>query len=213
MTVQRNDRTPVTLDQDIVAFLKVAYFGAITDPIEVASRRAYRDMNRTLRLQGATPATRWQCRQAVLDLFYQEIPRLTSRQLHSQEVFDRWHYDMCRRIKSFYAQESINFTYGQAQKWLNMTIKYLYMLEYDNFEAVFPYLHVPLDNIVFDVAKDRLNIPRPTKPWSRWDSYDKEYLPYQKAIKDSCHPMPSLRWEYRNWLWQIEQTKTKDLPL
>lgn len=39
----------VSIDKDILDFLKVIYFGAITDPMEAASDRAYRDFNRTIR--------------------------------------------------------------------------------------------------------------------------------------------------------------------
>lgn len=54
----------------------------------------------------------------------------------------------------------IKFTYGQAQKWINMIIKYLYVLKANLFEGVFDYFHIPFDNYVLEIAKTALNISR-----------------------------------------------------
>ncbi len=44
--------TYTTVDTDALDFLKVIYFGVITNPYEAASKRAYLDMNRTIRFNG-----------------------------------------------------------------------------------------------------------------------------------------------------------------
>ena len=58
---------------------------------------------------------------------------LLSYQHHNNKMdFDKWHNNICERILSFY--EEINedkylFTYGNAQKLINMSLKYLYILD------------------------------------------------------------------------------------
>ena len=48
-------------------------------------------------------------------------------------------------IKALYWDEGVKLTYGHAQKWINMTIKYLYMLEVDTFDAIFNFQDVEKD--------------------------------------------------------------------
>lgn len=45
------------------------------------------------------------------------------------------------------------------------------MPEADTFDDVFEFLHIPLDNYVFDIARDSLGITRPNVAWSSWDNY------------------------------------------
>ncbi|MEB3089182.1 hypothetical protein VJI93_04190 [Parvimonas sp. M20] len=88
-----------------------------------------------------------------------------------------------------------------------MTIKYLYMLEIEeySFENVLKWLHIPIDNYIFKAVKDELKIKRPTKvSWSRWDNYD-EYLKYQYDIREKIREKsdidtPPLLWKFKNWL-------------
>ena len=81
-----------------------------------------------------------------------------------------------------------------------MTIKYLYMLEVDTFGATFEFLHIPLDNYVFDIARDSLGITRPKVAWSNWDNYEEQYLQYQNMIREKITTWSPLRWEFRYWL-------------
>jgi hypothetical protein len=45
----------------------------------------------------------------------------------SQETFDNIHKGICDELKRIYG--AFGFTYGQAQKWINMTLKYYYLLD------------------------------------------------------------------------------------
>ena len=58
-----------------------------------------------------------------------------------------------------------------------MTIKYLYMIGADTFK----YFHIPIDNYVF--AQKVLGIKRPKIAWSRWESYENQYMEYQKQLR------------------------------
>ena len=193
-----------SVDEDILDFLKYVYFGDFSNPIEAASGRAYLDMNRTLRLKPLPDDVRLMLRRKVNLIFAEELPKLSLKDIPNQDSFDSWHQNVSNQMKRIYLDNGVVFTYGHAQKWLNMTIKYLYMLEATSFDEVFEYLHVPLDNYVFDIASSNLDIERPKQPWSRWDDYDHQYLAYQKAIRKKISQGSPLRWEFRYWLRAVQ---------
>lgn len=190
----------VDVDKDIIDFLKAIYFGDYTNTLQAASNRAYRDMNRTIRFKSLSACVRVELREQVYIIFNEEIKYLVNGNIKKREDFDEWHCTVCTRMKEIYANRGILLTYGQAQKWLNMTIKYLYILEAYTFEDVFDFLHIPLDNYVFDIANDVLNVDRPTIVWSKWDDYEKQYLAYQKKIREQVRNCEPMRWEFRYWL-------------
>lgn len=193
-----------SVDEDILDFLKYVYFGDFSNPIEAASRRAYLDMNRTLRLKPLPDDVRLMLRRKVNSIFAEELSKLSLKEIPNQDSFDSWHQNVSNQMRKIYLDNGGVFTYGHAQKWLNMTIKYLYMLEATSFDEVFEYLHVPLDNYVFDIASSNLGLERPKQPWSRWDDYDHQYLAYQKAIRERISEGSPLRWEFRYWLRAVQ---------
>ena len=200
MTKEKDEIVETKVDKDILNFLKVAFFGNFTDPIKVASSRAYRDMNRTLRFNGLPDATRFALREKVNAVFDAELPKLKSDSITNQDKFDAWHRNVSNKIKKLYLDKGVKFTYGHAQKWINMTIKYLYMLEANSFNDVFEFLHIPIDNYVFDIARDLLGIKKPKAVWSSWDNYNEQYLYYQNLIREKITTGTPLRWEFRCWL-------------
>ena len=156
--------TYTTVDTDALDFLKVIYFGVITNPYEAASKRAYLDMNRTIRFKGMPEEKRTELRTSVTALLEIEIRLLSPEIITNQKEYDAWHHARCTEIRSLYRDNGIEFHYGQSQKWLNMMIKYLYMIGECTFDGLFEFLHVPLDNYVFDVAQKELGIFRPKIP-------------------------------------------------
>lgn len=189
----------ITIDKDIYDFLQGAYFGGYTDPFEAASSRAYRDFNRTIRFNGISPQIRDNLRSNVTCLLENEIVEM-SKTIFSQEDYDNWHFSVCDRIRSIYLDSNIDFYYGQAQKWVNMTIKYLYINGELNFENQFNYLHIPIDNNIYNIAKKELGIPKPVVCWSRWDDYQNQYMDYQLKLRSKIKDLSPLRWEFRSWI-------------
>lgn len=63
----------VSVDSDVLEFLKALYFGAYTNPYEAASRSTYRDMNRTIRFGNLEVAARENIRKTIDELFETEI--------------------------------------------------------------------------------------------------------------------------------------------
>ena len=195
-------------DSDILEFLKFSYFGNLKDPIEVASNRAYRDMCRTIKFNGLSEENRLKLRKKVKDDFKTEIDNLT---LKIQGDFDKWHEQLCKKIIDEYKKSKIQLSYGQAQKWVNMTIKYLYILEVEGytFDSIFEDLHIPIDNYVFDAVEKELGIKRPADAWSKLDK--KEYLKYQEDIREELRKKNSspLIWEFENWLKEAQEDKKR----
>ncbi len=190
----------VTVDVDILKFLRAIYFGTYTNIYKAAANRAYLDMNRTLRFHNVQDEMRKELRNQVSEILEEEIKKVKRVYIKDQDTFDLWHFEICKKIQMNYVDKDIEFTIGQSQKWINMTFKYLYMLGDQELFDLFKYLHIPLDNYVFNVAHKEFGLSIPKVPWSRWDSYEGQYLQYQKNLRSRIENKEPLRWEFENWL-------------
>ena len=106
--------TYTTVDTDALDFLKVIYFGVITNPYEAASKRAYLDMNRTIRFNGLPEEKRTELRSTVTSLLEKEIRLLTPEIITSRKDYDAWHFSRCANILSIYCEARVEFHFGQA---------------------------------------------------------------------------------------------------
>lgn len=113
---------------------------------------------------------------------------------YSGEPYDEWHKGVCEKIKECYGVYGDAFRHGQAQKWLNMLMKYIYVYDVQPYTSFFDrisnfsVLHAPLDNKVIELAKAQFCIPYPTNAWSKM-SYD-EYQKYQDQLKATLATSP-----------------------
>ena len=100
-------------------FLVQCYFGSMENGAVVAAiDRAYIDMQtHTVRGEKEDLFTR---RKVVTEILYKRIQEL----VNDEKDFDKWHRNVSKEIKTKYP----DFTFGQIQKWINMTIKYLFVL-------------------------------------------------------------------------------------
>ena len=227
MTISNETNLKTNVNEELLKFLKFTYFGNLQDPIEASVNRAYRDMCRTLDFEDIDENDKKNFKKEVKAILKNIIKNKDKNQniknIKNQDEFDIWHHRICDNIieksekiekikkNNEGKEEKIQFTYGQAQKWVNMTIKYLYMLNEHTFDNVFDFLHVPVDNYSFKSVKDKLKIKKPTKKsWSRWDNYD-EYLEYQNDIRKKLkeEDISPLRWEFENWLNEAEKEAQK----
>ena len=76
--------------------------------------------------------------------------------------FDAWHESKCAqiidRMNAPYGDGNkvflkARFTYGQAQKWVNMTLKYLWLLDMLPNGLSEAELHVPVDSFILEALK------------------------------------------------------------
>ena len=183
----------VTVDSNILEFLKMLYFGVTDNPFEAASRSAYTDMCRTIRFHGKNGED---LRKSV-DVFLEErLPELIA--IDNSEKFTQWHYSICKQIVEQYEAAGIEFYIGQAQKWVNMTLKYLYVLVPDVVEPFYRFLHITLDNYIMDIAKKQYGVSSLTTAWSRISDYQ-DYLDYEQKLMEVIDEVP-LNWEFKKWV-------------
>ncbi len=117
-----------------------------------------------------------------------------------QEIFDKWHTELCRGIVKIYNDAAVPFYYGQAQKWVNMALKYLSVISPEATAGYFEFLHVPVDSKVIETAADVFGVNAPTARWSRMD--ESQYLDYQGRLRSAINANTDLcpmLWEFRNW--------------
>ena len=194
----------ITIDKERFNFLFYAFFGPSKEPFPTVSMRAYRDLCRTIPLNGKIGS---ECRMQVDSLIENRVVELLDSGINSHLGYDDWHYDTSIEMIDIYKAEDITFTFGQAQKWINMTMKYLYRHGAWDLSEIFPFLHVPIDSYILTAAENQLHIQRPCSTWSKLDDYS-FYLGYQNALRERLHQQSQtvdpLRWEFGSWLGEIK---------
>ena len=113
------------------------------------------------------------------------IDVITSNKFNSQEEFDAFH-----RLKTIELCElnspGYKLTIGQAQKWINMTLKNLLILGDKRISQItlnYKYFHIPIDNIIQDRFQISPYFLRKRFPvWSQIPDYE-NYLEYQKEVR------------------------------
>lgn len=151
--------------------------------------------------------------------------------------FDEWHEVKCEEIINF-MNNSIDksnteilkekFTVGQAQKWVNMTLKYLWLLDAlpDNIDE--NDLHIPIDSYIIEIAYDNKNKfdnalgleEKPKESWSKLSEYknyfgiQKDYFGIQKEIREAIKTNTTnetipIKWESLAWIEVAEKHANK----
>lgn len=214
--------------------------------LDLCAQRAYRDLSRTLRFCSAdSKEGRKEVEAKKRELLKKARKAVVdgSKDLlssGSQNDFDRLHKEICednsRRsivmavreapgidVLKPVGKEGKTFYPGQAQKWLNMTLKYFWILDLlqskDEPCPVESYLHAPIDSFVLKalLKDENLSTLMQTRglangadakkviktahaPWSQW-SYE-DYAEIQalvRSLSESSGRCP-IEWEMRAWL-------------
>lgn len=162
-------------------------------------------------------------------LLLEELKKLKNQD--NQNKIDAWHEELCNNIVNKYREvrdnEKAFFTYGNAQKWVNMTIKYLWVLGMLPNSINEKDLHIPVDSFIIDALynekDDNIRFPeieskklkkgkdykQPSsyfKPWSKWEK-DEYYETFHDSIKGTKY---NLTWENNEWIKISEVRKRKD---
>jgi len=180
------------------------YFGNKGDLITLCINRAYRDLNRTLHGIDRHKGKHKLFNSATNHLrsIFIEIKETPSKP-KSHKNFDKWHESNCRKLKNLYEENGfMNFAIGQAQKWINMTFKYIFCMGESRLPGYFDlyeFCHVPIDNIILDNISQS-GAPVISCPWSRLDDYT-EYMSLQKWFREKFD-LPPLDVEFRLWVNQ-----------
>ncbi len=222
----------------VLEFLKYAYFNitrsdSVDNILSKCANKAYMDLCRTIRFKTDDSNIKAECKAKICDMLVQKYDVLCnavgacSTESEKQEIFDREHSRICEEIIKTYSEIS-DFTYGQAQKWLNMMLKYVLLIEEDS--VLKSYLHIPIDSYIMQaVGSDNPKlkyclklecVPKKdgtvgkysestSKPWSKW-SYE-EYIAFQNAVRGAISKSAyhsSIEWENEAWI-EVAQFRNK----
>lgn len=188
---------------DYVEFLFRMKFGGGSDPLAACLEQAYLDLRRTLRGIGKpdifpkAQGARQQADEVLKGMF------ASIRDAHAatQKDFDEWHRHACGRLAAIYGRHDYtSFHVGQAQKWLNMTFKYIYVMgdhRLSGFGHLYCFCHVPLDNILIAALRPYNFSPLPSK-WSELDDYE-IYMDRQRWLRTHFSLAP-LDVEFLLWI-------------
>ena len=193
----------------VLEFLKYAYFNmtkgdSMNDILIKCAEKAYLDLCRTIKFNTENKDTRKGAKRKICEMLVHEY----------EEIINTY-------------SEISELTYGQAQKWLNMMLKYVLMTAEDS--ALKNYLHIPVDSYIMQaVGSDNPKlkhclklecVPKKdgtvgkysestSKPWSKWN-YE-EYIAFQncirKAVSESDYNSP-IEWENAAWIEVAEYRK------
>lgn len=167
------------------------------DLIELAMTKAYKDLMRTIR-SFASNANNNEIKINARKCIKEYINRIINLNITSQKQFDKLHQEACNALIEKFEEQ--HFTIGQAQKWINMTFKYLHLLEYEEMEKVYEYCHIPIDSYMLNITDYQMS-----KPWSKLNDYN-EYIQYQDWFRNKYKEEIPLDAEFYLWL---EEAKKK----
>ena len=140
----------------------------------------YLDMCRTCHGIGAKVSDAQ--RKASFKTLGEEIKGLLSdSSIDSQKAFDAKHKVLCNKYMDLLKKYGYAIKYGQAQKVVNMALKYLFCCEDADLD-IFQYCHMPLDGLILNWCKKEFKISVNSDK-DAWSKLSKEkYTDITKAI-------------------------------
>jgi hypothetical protein len=132
-------------------------------------KRAFLDFSRTLTIKENRATFKSNAEKFILE----RLTQATEIEFKSQTEFDKFHETTCEQLMEVWNE----LQFGQAQKWINMTLKYWLLLgdkRINGIEKNAQYFHIPIDSYV---QKGMFEEKYP-KAWSKIDNYE-TYMKYQ----------------------------------
>ena len=200
---------------DYEDYLVYLYFRAKPYNLSKCIKMAYLDFSRTLHGLGEESDDKKKLYGEATKELEQRFLRLQSDPgIVDQVAFDNWHRATYQQLFAIYNNHGYNtlkrhLFVGQAQKWINMTFKYLFTLgelgkyPHSGFGEVYPFCHAPLDRKFIEQLEEYGILWPYSCTWSRLDSYDK-YRSYQQEIRQQFADVP-LDVEFLLWMGMKER--------
>ena len=169
--------------ENAINFLLFGYFGITLenskdDIISAAINRAYRDAaSHVLSLKDDSKKDTENGKKLfadACDCIEKFIEAVLPNEAQNEIDYDNKHSTLCTDLKILYdncANSRYEFSYGVAQKWVNMTMKYLgiiltifaeckdkndFVIFHESFQAIEHSLHVPIDGYILEyVSKEK----------------------------------------------------------
>ncbi len=191
-------------------FLICCYFGQSKDLLKAAIDRAYIDMAAHTLKGIADKSIKWGCRYEASIIIANRIAELSK----GNSEYKKWHTHTIDEIIGVYKSQNITVHDGQAQKWLNMTVKYLYVfksllegderlngftgfLNKENEKDFYPAVD---SNVLKEIGLDEAYWP--------WSSLDKEK--YSVVVDKMKEQGCDFFWELEYWESLVENYKKTD---
>lgn len=144
------------------------------ETIKDCAQRAYGDLVRKplIGIGSLNESDKREYKNAINKVIANSIEALFKQSLQSSLAFDKWHIDLYNKMRNLTEvhEIQITFTYGIAQKWINMTLKYMLIMELwdDMLIPLKPFLHASIDNNILEAA---------------WDDFEDISMPLSKGEK------------------------------
>lgn len=215
--------------EELVFMLLGISFSESNDPnvLDACIDKAYRDLCRTINYKFSLSklySKSQEKRQAFLEkknIFYQNIKNILHNDiayilLNPRIDYDGWHKELCEKIGKVDATNLIDgdghLSVGQAQKWINMTVKYMRIIGKWNNDI--NGVHIPIDTFIIDAASidssceilegfgvNGLGVKKSfeIQQWSKISDYN-TYLEYQNELRKACIRQPLVQWESKAWM-------------
>lgn len=200
----------INKDYDSLFFM---FFGISNEQVEksdckglilICARKAYRDFCRTIDYSEIKNDEKVALKETLLNILVNEVESL----LHNKPDYDAWHKILCLKLTGN-ANGILHI--GQAQKWINMTVKYLRVMGVDLCFAEKD-MHVPIDNYIIEAARLSQNeilyegmdetgagvTFDGGTPWSKCDRYE-VYFKFQKELRERKNNK-QVEWEAKAWI-------------
>lgn len=172
---------------------------------------AYGDLARTLGGISGHPNAALLKAEAVA-LLRDALPKGVA-QAGVEKKFDAWHQTTCNELREVYVRGKFDrFSFGHAQKWVNMAVKYSVLLEdrvVPGAGDLLPVAHMPLDSIILGVLhRDYALSTASCEPWSKISDYE-VYMDLQRNIRATFRPSFPLSAELRLWRPEADAVPTR----
>lgn len=131
-------------------------------------RTAYNDFARTLK--GFEKVNLHSKKVEMEALLLSELKKIIALDIKNQEEFDEKHEAVCHKIKDKWNA----LTYGQIQKWVNMSLKYWLLFgekRVANIEKNALFFHIPIDSIIKKVVFGQTRHQKGYESWSKINDY------------------------------------------
>jgi len=134
--------------------------------------------------------------------------------LYADEGFDfeQWERNLASLVRNHFREAGLsNYTYGNAQKWINLSIKYL--LSSPNIDPLLPCFkmcYIPIDRIIQRKAHEQLHIDYLhvdgrrvsfLPSWGNCDNID-DIIDFENRVREATNRLgyySPLMWEIENW--------------
>lgn len=158
--------------------------------ISMSIKQAYVSVQRVLNGIGEYSVDK----KAAEDKLFNAFTAYMHRKTMTEVEFDKWHKELCGELIKLFSNykrknNTIGFTVGTAQKWINMTFKYLYTFTLDNsfgkknIEEYFKHCHMALDSISLSYYKEQVNDKyKKSNKWSLLNDYS-DYIDIQNKSR------------------------------